>query len=80
MKLSKHKYYYCIINYCDYTLDIGDTLKYLLVGSDEITLETVEVHDLVISSSLPPYLSNVILTVSSLVFRLTVAQLMRFMR
>ena len=35
---------YCIINYYDSTLDIGDTLKYLLVGSDEITLETVEVH------------------------------------
>ena len=36
---------YCNVYYYLYVIivDIGETLKYLLVGSDEITLETIEV-------------------------------------
>ena len=45
---------YCNVYYYLYVIivDIGETLKYLLVGSDEITLETIEVCFISLSLSL----------------------------
>ena len=51
---------YCNVYYYLYVIivDIGETLKYLLVGSDEITLETIEVC--FISLSLSLFLSSLL--------------------
>ena len=56
---------YCNVYYYLYVIiiDIGETLKYLLVGSDEITLETIEVC--FISLSLFLFLSSLLPSSSS---------------
>ena len=58
---------YCNVYYYLYVIivDIGETLKYLLVGSDEITLETIEVCFISLSLSLSLFLSSLLPSSSS---------------
>ena len=57
-----NNYTYCNVYYYLYVIiiDIGETLKYLLVGSDEITLETIEVCFISLSLSLSFFLSSLL--------------------
>ena len=80
---------YCNVYYYLYVIiiDIGETLKYLLVGSDEITLETIEVCFISLSLSLsfspvfsPPPPSLPLILLFLFMYRSTVVQQMKFMR
>ena len=78
---------YCNVYYYLYVIiiDIGETLKYLLVGSDEITLETIEVCFISLSLSFSPVFSPPpppppFILLFLFMYRSTVVQQMKFMR